>query len=497
MHGDGLSVARGPDGDVIDISTLSALKASGSPRPKTFCLTCQRQLIPRLGQIKKHHFGHAPTQEGMETCWASKPEGETHLSAKRKIAQLLEAWCDKSLRVWTRRPCHQCGHLHSSGPPQTEARLIDLHPDMRVVVEGWGDPTRQIRPDVQVLDSFGAPVLFVEVKVSHANTEEKIRLVRQMGVPMIEISGKSILEDVNERPSLPFVGLWNVSKPGCCESCRVGNESKEKLERMSALALSLGVTFNRSRRKISAEYDAPSEQRPRNPWTMFAKCLVNFCVEGRTIAKTALTAHVKLDAGKRRVILGHSQIIVAKGQGSMMHMPLSLERLSEGTTNYQGCDIEIRKSQLLWEAKIGSGDAAEELKQMRAAARAWSMALAKELGGADVLTFGGFFATSDRRRIATYCRVDMPAGGWSTAYPTTEVEQVVGKDCDLLLRRRWSDIVQATEVDRWLAANRVPIVVPDLKESESTKVSNVTGANAMLGLKNRGMTVRAFKVPSV
>jgi uncharacterized protein YlaI len=208
-----LTVARYSTGEQVNISTLAELKERNEPRPTCFCLACGSRLAAKLGRVRAHHFGHFP-QSGPDRCWATSPEGALHINAKALLKRLLEAACASGRTLSVTRRCPRCGR---GAPIPTE--VIQLNPADNVVVEGWADPRRSFRPDLQVLGAAGEPRLFVEVVVTNSSSDEKLRWALSLAVPLLELQGATVLQLEESASNLACTSAVNVPPRPLCVTC--------------------------------------------------------------------------------------------------------------------------------------------------------------------------------------------------------------------------------------------------------------------------------------
>jgi hypothetical protein len=429
-----LTVARDEDGARIEVAELSALKRQGLDRPKCFCLACDRQLDPRLGEKKRHHFGHRPTPE-TEQCWATSREGELHLAAKRLIEVALLEACAKQRTVVARITCAEC---KTSGAFRPE--VVHLTPDCRVLIEYWGDPRKVIKPDVQVVDAAGSPVLFVEVRVTHASTDAKVRFVREMGVPMVEVEGLAVSPSLVGNPVFDCIAHQNIELAADCVECdakRRAQEAAAAVRQAEAERAAARQARQQEAARRLEELRPAAEQRVRDrrlaePVTaVVAWCHIHVFVAEALVAADRLLVQMTW-AGKA------TELALLKGGNRPV-------RTWTGTTG-----------QLL---RVYRGE-------MRQAAKHFAEALCSSGGtGAVFDTFSGFRTKAYRDSPPTYTRVPAPGGkGWITAYPWRDLARhfTHSRLCTLVREHRWVTTkslrgvtcVEARGVDDFFRANR-------------------------------------------
>lgn len=135
------------------------------------CLGCHRDMVPRKGKIKRHHFAH---KAGPELC---NPDNALHETAKAAICQGFLRAVRKGSKYPIRIPCSRC-----EKPIETN-----------VAIEGAGIATerrevRGTRSDLVITREDGkSPKLIVEIVVHHnleSGTEERYRA---SGIPVIKV----------------------------------------------------------------------------------------------------------------------------------------------------------------------------------------------------------------------------------------------------------------------------------------------------------------------
>jgi Competence protein CoiA-like family len=156
----------------------------GWPRqvlPPVSCLICNQPLIPRWGNVRRHHFAHSPDS----ACLAKnmQPETALHFNAKCYIAEQLKA----AARLDVREPCANLKCL------STREAFFAFGWDA-VHVEYWIDP---IKPDV-VLLAQGRPLVALEVFVAHRVDEAKAMRLAEMGLSWAEVDADQLKLDTPE-----------------------------------------------------------------------------------------------------------------------------------------------------------------------------------------------------------------------------------------------------------------------------------------------------------
>ncbi len=166
------------------------------------CLGCHRDMVPRKGKIKKHHFAH---KAGPEQC---NPNNALHETAKAAICQGFLKALRKGLRYPIRILCDRC-----EDPIETN-----------VAIEGAGIASERseiqgTRSDLVITREDGRnPRLIVEIVVHHdleSGTEERYRA---SGIPVIKVKPSwETVETLREKINSPET--LNVRNP-TCRRCR-------------------------------------------------------------------------------------------------------------------------------------------------------------------------------------------------------------------------------------------------------------------------------------
>lgn len=149
------------DGVITHISKVESGLACGC-----ICPACGDKLIAKKGQVVRHHFAHhskEPCEYGLETA--------LHLAAKEIIASAKEMTIPQ-VRVIFPKGCKPSILIH-------ESMVVKID---RVELEKRFD---DIIPDIAVYS--GNKKFFVEIFVTHAIDERKLKKVKDMDISTIEI----------------------------------------------------------------------------------------------------------------------------------------------------------------------------------------------------------------------------------------------------------------------------------------------------------------------
>lgn len=432
-----LTVARYESGTRVTIETLAEMKARTVERPPCFCLACDRPLIAKLaGRKRRRHFAHRP--DARSACWATHREGEAHLEAKHRLQAALTEACQSAALLTAKLHCPSCNTRDSF-----HVEVVRLQAGYRVLVESWGDPSKAIKPDLQVVDDRDDPVLFVEVRVTHESTEAKVRFVRESGIPLLEVGATDVLAQEGTDVVLSCVGHQNIEDTGSCPECtrrRVEDETR--------------------RERLSSEQEA-ARNREAAQHALYARMVaVRPDAEKRVLrrlerergAAGVAWCHVHVFVGPRPVA-ERTLVVRVNWSGTTTHLALAESCAAKPIRVWHGTGVDLQRVYA---------------NELRAAAREYARALAARMGqGAAVETFGGFRADSFRNAPLQHVRVRTADGsGWVTAYPLQAVANAYG--CDRLKTgfrsRGWtpmraddgSVVIAARLVDDYLKSNREP-----------------------------------------
>jgi hypothetical protein len=190
----------------VDLSFLSWVIVDGRPRrvsefagvpparrPRATCPVCGRRLTLKLGQIRRHHAAHAPT----DRCAATRPETALHIDLKYHLAAELERSAASRAPLTIRLTC--AGSGKSSCDERRVGEWLSAWDEVRVEAR-----IDERRPDI-VLRHAGRDVGAIEVLVSHAVDADKADVFAAGGIPWIEVRADAPLLD----PDDP----WTIHRP--------------------------------------------------------------------------------------------------------------------------------------------------------------------------------------------------------------------------------------------------------------------------------------------
>lgn len=423
-----LSVANNEAGERVDIGQLSNLKRRGMPRPRCRCLACDKPLVARLGEKKRHHFGHKPAPEA-ERCWATSPEGELHLSAKRVVELVLQRACADAATITARVLCTKCREVGESSD------VVQLSETNRVLIESWGDPSRAIKPDVQVVDATGAPVLFVEVRVTHANDDAKVRFVRGTGVPLLEVEGQQVLDGLRG-PEFACVQHLNLATVPRCARCSEGEKERRLAEEHRQAELAAFQQRQQRREGLRDE----AERLVRERWNQLPR------------SKVVSWSHLHVFRGGELVRVERLEVEVV-WVGKEATLSLRQRGRNSAVSTWTGS---------------AHGLQAIYAKELRTSAKQVANQIVSEAGqGASIETFSGFRTKGYEDRPPSYERVLNPStNSWMTMYPWGDLTDYFGhQQLKALVRNNgWRTakgqtgrtLIEARGVDDYFRTQRAP-----------------------------------------
>ena len=309
-------------------------------------------------------------------------------------------------------------------------------------MEHWGDPRGVIRPDLQVVDEHNGPVLFVEVRVTHGNSDAKVCFVRESGIPMIELAGDEVVSHEDPAPNFSCIGHQNLRDTGPCPVCEQDaieertRREREREEREAAVRRQAALRARDA--KVTAawpEAERRAQKRLERERAVkgVARCYLHVFVGPRCVAKETLVARVSWSGTTTRLVLAES----------------------DSATPIQ----------------VWTGSSRELLRiydnELREAARKHARALKARFGpGAEVETFGGF-KTRHFMMVPPlpHLRIPRPNGtGWITAYPLKLLVTAYGRGTvrPMVEGGTWTTIrtdngtvvIPARQVDEYLKRSR-------------------------------------------
>lgn len=168
------------------------------------CLQCGQKMIPKIGKDRVHHFAHSVDAD----C---NGESYLHKLAKRKIREKFLS--SEKFPIIFNRPAPCCEKEHCIyAVPKNEERYFNhscsIYKDIPMDLKIWNGRTLYDKCEEEVaIDNFRAdlllsnsmnlklPPVFIEVKVTHESTEEKLNSTYRI-IETRTISCESDIEDI-------------------------------------------------------------------------------------------------------------------------------------------------------------------------------------------------------------------------------------------------------------------------------------------------------------
>jgi hypothetical protein len=159
-----------------------------------FCPACQDTVILRKGEIKTAHFAH----KASEIC---NQETILHKTAKQRIVEVISDWKSGKIDAPVlKRVCEICRKpTNQPLPDKVERAIMEYRMSNGFVV------------DIALMVE-NKPAAAIEIRVSHAVSEDKARL---LSVPFIELDGQVVLES----PTI-FEPIRDHFLPFTCGACK-------------------------------------------------------------------------------------------------------------------------------------------------------------------------------------------------------------------------------------------------------------------------------------
>lgn len=172
------------------------------------CLGCGQQVIPKKGDINKHHFAHKHIVECSEETYLHKLAKKVFM---REYKLALER--EKPFYLNTILP-YRCGYYFQCTQRLCKREIlekVDLTKYFKVIKEEY--PYDGVIPDIFLSSEDGKQILFIEMAVTHMCEENKIDL----GYRIVEflISDESDITSFLERDiseNSEFVKTYNFDK---------------------------------------------------------------------------------------------------------------------------------------------------------------------------------------------------------------------------------------------------------------------------------------------
>lgn len=137
------------------------------------CPICQGDMIPRLGEKKRHHFSHKALTENCT------PESVLHYSFKKLLAQKIQAHISSQEPLQISWSCNQCLEDHTGNIVKKAAR-VEVEYNLGTC-----------QPDIALLDASDRVIAVVEVVVTHEPEERVLNYYDQKKIGAVIFRLKS------------------------------------------------------------------------------------------------------------------------------------------------------------------------------------------------------------------------------------------------------------------------------------------------------------------
>ncbi len=148
------------------------------------CIACGDRLVAKKGEVKKHHFAHH-----------SMDAGDCRESTLHKICKHI---LDMERRVVTPEFTVVCSQLDMAQIEHTESEIIAAQ-DVHFCEIALEQPEADFIPDVTAIE-FEGQTLFIEIVVTNDVSQEKLKRVERLGIPMmaIYVNELDIMDDLDK-----------------------------------------------------------------------------------------------------------------------------------------------------------------------------------------------------------------------------------------------------------------------------------------------------------
>ncbi|MBQ0089022.1 MAG: hypothetical protein KBT27_06795 [Prevotellaceae bacterium] len=179
------------NGKIVSIEHASKDEQYRCPVCKEPMYYCQKGTGPHA---KTDHFKH-----NVKTKCSGGGESQIHKMAKEQIYEILRHFIDKQMDlpiVWTCPDCHR----------DIKANLLKRAKDVRMEHD-----LDAARPDIDLLDENGKPIIAIEIVFTHDVEENTLRFYDNNNIVLIRIIVKSV-EDCNDM-------MQKLRFPDTCNLC--------------------------------------------------------------------------------------------------------------------------------------------------------------------------------------------------------------------------------------------------------------------------------------
>jgi hypothetical protein len=182
------------DGKLVSIKQLTR-----GLHPDVLCPACKQPLIAKKGSVKQHHFAHS----GEKFC-ETAAETALHLLAKELVCEpgrILELPKYRIERIVNHQKFCESVAAAKGGRIRFEGGEQEVHFDGLIadaVIQPAGHRDRPLKR------------LIVEISVTHPAGKAKVRQLRQIGLPAIEIDLSDFLDSHEPTPDAVIAALSSV-----------------------------------------------------------------------------------------------------------------------------------------------------------------------------------------------------------------------------------------------------------------------------------------------
>jgi rubrerythrin len=242
------------NGTLVEVSEVESGLACGC-----ICPSCKRNLQANKGQVVSHYFSHDPSVE-TKAC-ESAFETSIHLMAK----QIL---CEDGYLIF---PGLTISLSKSDEIGDTHVEEMLLEEEVRRSFERVELEKRleEIRPDIiSYID--GKPFL-IEVAVTSFADSNKKKIIRNLGLPAIEIDLSSVDHTITKNDLRKLINGSSANKRWLSNP-KARNAKKELRARLDEKIRLINEGINRSRRRLQKQLNRPIRQAPNTDDGRFFVC---------------------------------------------------------------------------------------------------------------------------------------------------------------------------------------------------------------------------------
>lgn len=185
------------------------------------CIICGERVIPRLGNIRQHHFYHYGK---INPSIDHSPESYLHKTFKNTLYNLLDYKIKKDEQFIVQWNASNLG-LKKTNILRNQAKIKIEEP-----LSNEENHKKDYIPDIILYDKNHIPYLAIEIVVTHETTKEKLAYYSENKISFMEIKldekDFSVLDNVEERAIKPDVFSYipdlvtmNLTSVTYCKKC--------------------------------------------------------------------------------------------------------------------------------------------------------------------------------------------------------------------------------------------------------------------------------------